>query len=227
MNMVEWAEREVELAKKRENPNLKEGEWDYGCACYDSALKAYKSLAEDGHSGLSISITKLILNRLIDGNVLTPIEDREEDWNECGFSDGKTYQHKRYSKLFKTITDDGTIEYKDNGLYSEEENGFSCHFGFVDDILRQMYPVTITFPYMPPDKPYVARIETFLEGHPEVKGSFDHIRIYEVIEPDGTHKEIKGHRYKEVFAGDRNVFIPIKQSVWDEDKAKGDKDVSA
>jgi hypothetical protein len=34
---------------------------DYGCACYDSAYKAYKafkSLLNDNHSGMSIMITK-------------------------------------------------------------------------------------------------------------------------------------------------------------------------
>ena len=60
MMMKTWAEREVELACKRENPDRKEGEFDYGCACYESALKAYKSLMEDGHSGFSIGITKHI-----------------------------------------------------------------------------------------------------------------------------------------------------------------------
>ena len=68
MNMKEWAEREVKIACKRENPDRKEGEWDYGCACYESALKAFNSLLDDGHSGYSIGITKQILNRLIDGN---------------------------------------------------------------------------------------------------------------------------------------------------------------
>ena len=48
MGMKEWAEREVQIACKRENPDRKEGEWDYGCACYDSALKAFNSLMEDG-----------------------------------------------------------------------------------------------------------------------------------------------------------------------------------
>lgn len=69
MNMLDWAKREVELACKRENPDRKPGEWDYGCACYESALKALKSLLEDGHSGFSISLTKQILNRLIDRKI--------------------------------------------------------------------------------------------------------------------------------------------------------------
>ena len=82
MSMKDWAEREVEIACRRENPDR--GEFDYGCACYESALKAYKSLVEDGHSGFSIVLTKHILNRLIDCKPLTPIEDTDDIWNECG-----------------------------------------------------------------------------------------------------------------------------------------------
>lgn len=46
MSMSDWAKKEVELAKIIEAKDLKEGEFDYGGACYDSALKAFKSLAE-------------------------------------------------------------------------------------------------------------------------------------------------------------------------------------
>ena len=60
--LFDWAKREIELAKKREREasGVEDG-WDYGCACYDSALKAYESLCEDGHSGLSIGITRSII----------------------------------------------------------------------------------------------------------------------------------------------------------------------
>ena len=39
-----WADREVQLACQRENPDYQEGEFDYGCACYQSALKAFESV---------------------------------------------------------------------------------------------------------------------------------------------------------------------------------------
>ena len=44
MKTSEWAKKEIELAKKRERGDKLETEWDYGCACYDSALKAFLSL---------------------------------------------------------------------------------------------------------------------------------------------------------------------------------------
>ena len=39
-SMERWAENEVAIACRREKPDRKDGEWDYGCACYESALKA-------------------------------------------------------------------------------------------------------------------------------------------------------------------------------------------
>ena len=69
-SMERWAENEVAIACRREKPDRKDGEWDYGCACYESALKAFQSLCNDGHSGFSIGLTKAILNRLIDGKSL-------------------------------------------------------------------------------------------------------------------------------------------------------------
>ena len=65
MSLKEWAKREVEIACKKENPNWDGKSFDYGCACYQSALKAYQSLCEDEHSGMSFNITKNILIRLI------------------------------------------------------------------------------------------------------------------------------------------------------------------
>lgn len=41
-NMLDWAKREVEIACKKENPNRKESEFNYECACYESALKAFE-----------------------------------------------------------------------------------------------------------------------------------------------------------------------------------------
>lgn len=53
-------------------------------------MRAFESLLGDGHSGMSIGITKNILNRLIDGKPLTPIEDTEDVWNVC--SRGKKWR---------------------------------------------------------------------------------------------------------------------------------------
>lgn len=77
-DLLDWAKREVELACKRENLERKEGEFNYGCACYESALKALKSLYEDEHNAFGIKMTQSILNRLINFQPLTPIEDTDD-----------------------------------------------------------------------------------------------------------------------------------------------------
>ena len=150
--MLDWAKKEVEIACKKENPNRKEGEFDYGCACYTSALKAFESLCNDGHSGFSIKMTQAILDRLLDGKPLTPIEDTDDIWNERVRGKGcpKTYQCKRMSSLFKHVYDDGTVKYDDvNRSYCIDINNRNHTYSssLVRRIIDEMFPITM--PYMP------------------------------------------------------------------------------
>ena len=111
----DWAAREVALASKKERESAEDkDDWDYGVACYESALRAYRSLERDGHSGMSIQITKSILNRLIDGKCLTPIEDDPDIWTKVEFGENDPIQHfqcKRMSSLFKDVAEDGAVTY--------------------------------------------------------------------------------------------------------------------
>ena len=195
MSMREWAKREVEIACKKENPDRKEGEWDYGCACYESALKAFNSLMEDGHSGFSIGLTKQILNRLIDGKPLVPIEDTDDVWNEVGWSsDDKTthYQCKRMSSLFKDVYSDGTIKYTDNnrviGVNLDNPN-VGWHSRIVRDIVEELFPLTM--PYMPVDKLYKVFCEDCLTD--PKNGDFDTLAVYYILKPDG--EKVTVNRY--------------------------------
>ena len=101
-NMELWVENEVRIAceHERKASGTKEEEQDYGCACFESALKAYRSLLEDGHSGFSIGMTKYILVRMIEGKPLTPIVDTEDVWSDARDRSGHrgevvNYQCKR------------------------------------------------------------------------------------------------------------------------------------
>lgn len=91
----DWAAREVALASQKERESAEDkDDWDYGVACYESALRAYRSLERDSHSGMSIQITKSILNRLIDGKCLTPIEDDPDIWTKVEFTlDDFSHEH--------------------------------------------------------------------------------------------------------------------------------------
>lgn len=155
MSMISWAEREVELACKKENPERKEGEFDYGCACYESALKAFKSIMEDEHSGISVRHTKEILNRLIENKPLTEIEDVKDDWNflTCIPNKRNEYQSTRMGSLFKEVYPDGTIEYHDvNRVQCVDQNDCAYYNGFVSRVIHDLYPIEM--PYFP-GSPYV------------------------------------------------------------------------
>ena len=192
MSMLEWAENEIRLACERENPDREEGEFDYGCACYESALKAFKSLIEDEHSGMSISITRNILNRLIMGQPLTPIEDTDDIWNECNYdinNQYKTYQCKRMSSLFKDVYKDGTIKYNDVDrvlCIDINHKDVSYHSGFITRLINEMFPLTM--PYCPDTKPYKVYIEDFL--YDRKNGDFDTIGVFYLIKPDGERIDI-------------------------------------
>lgn len=198
MGMSEWAKREVEIACKQERGDRSEDEFDYGCACYESALKAFESLLGDGHSGMSIGYTKHILNRLIDGKPLTPIEDNPEMWNDCcryRYSDSLqeekyyTQQCKRMSGLFKYVYDDGTIEYKDFDRFvctDKDEPGITWHSGLIDKILDEKFPIAM--PYMPADRPFMVYCSEALTD--PKNGDFDTVAIWYAKMPNGDREEI-------------------------------------
>lgn len=183
-DILDWAKREVEIACKRENPNRKKGEFDYSCACYVSALKAFESLTEDGHSGYSIGITKNILNRLINGMPLTPIEDTDDVWNMSYTNDnGETvYQCNRMSALFKTVHSDGSVDYSSNDYcYCIDVNNpkNTYYSGLVRRIIHKMFPITM--PYIPGD-PIKVFCEDFLTD--KNNGDFDTVGVFYALKEE-------------------------------------------
>ncbi len=201
MSMNEWAKREIEIACKKERGNNSESEWDYGCACYESALKAYNSLMEDGHSGMSISLTKNILNRLIDGKPLTAIEDTPDVWHEVTYRGRvQSYQCNRMSSLFKDVYPDGKVEYHDINrcycIYRDDPSATSWHNGFISKIIHEKYPITM--PYYPASKPFTAYCTECLFD--PKNGDFDTMGIWYVIKPDGE-KDIIERFFKESAEG--------------------------
>ena len=192
MDMLEWAKNEVAIASKRERGDKPECEWDYGCACYDSAMRAFESLLGDGHSGMSIGFTKAILDRLIDKKPLTPIEDTEEVWERLSIDslDGsKEYQCKRMRSLFKRVAQDGSVTYSDIDRYcctNEENPNLRWRNNFVAKIYDEMYP--LTFPYMPSSRPDVIVCEELLTDRKN--GDYDTLAILYVKKADGERVEV-------------------------------------
>ena len=229
MSMQTWAEKEIEIACARERTVSKaEGEWDYGCACYESALKAFKSLLEDEHSGYSIGVTKNVLVRLIEGKPLTPIEDTPDVWRECSWcrdDDAKQYQCSRMSSLFKTVHSNGSVTYSDvdrvHVTYAANPNvSWSC--GHARAIIDEMFPITM--PYWPRAKGYMLYGEDFLLD--PANGDYDTTGYFYAIDPDGQRIEI--NRY---FAEKNGKFVEIgleeycerKKAAHDLDNVKGEE----
>ena len=193
MCMDSWAEREIEILKSKNKPESDE-EFDYVGECAESALRAYKSLMSDGHSGMSISITAGILNKLIKGQALTSIEDTEDVWNESGgYSNEeegiKQYQSNRMSSLFKYVYPDGTVKYSD----IDRVTGINMAYpdatytsGTLRDIVDEMFPITM--PYSPKSKSYKIYTEDFLTD--KSKGDYDTVGYLYMITPEGEKIEL-------------------------------------
>ena len=193
MCMDSWAEREIEILKSKNKPESDE-EFDYVGECAESALRAFKCLMSDGHSGMSISITAGILNKLIKGQALTSIEDTEDVWNESGgYSNEeegiKQYQSNRMSSLFKYVYPDGTVKYSD----IDRVTGINMAYpdatytsGTLRDIVDEMFPITM--PYSPKSKSYKIYTEDFLTD--KSKGDYDTVGYLYMITPEGERIEL-------------------------------------
>ena len=181
MSLKDWAKKEVEVACKRENPNWDGESFDYGCSCYMSALKAFESLCEDGHSGYSFSVTRRILEKLLYNRPLTPITDEDFTNQTSIFNDREEYQCSRMSSLFKTVYKDGSVEYSDvNRAYSFDaefpDDTFTC--GFDDSFLNRLIPITL--PYDGTSTKYAIKVQRF-----DTKDGVEYRAILSIKDPDG------------------------------------------
>ena len=216
-----WAEREIELACIRERSvSESDIEWDYGCACYNSALRAYKSLLRDDHSGYSIEATRSVLNRLIDGNPLTPIEDTPDVWNLVSAEEegevSAIYQCKRMSSLFKNVYKDFTVKYTDydRTCCIDINDKSSWCSSWTGRIIDKMYPITM--PYWPTSNKIKVYCSDLLTD--SKNGDFDSRAIHYIINPDGERIEI--NRY---FKEGEKDWVEIDNNEWAERCAKAAK----
>lgn len=181
-----WAEREIEMACDKNPENA------YTRLCYESAYRAFQSLVKDSYSGCSVTITKNVLNRLIDLKPLTPIDNREEDWNEVYIDEQEgitAYQNERCSGLFKYVYKCGKIRYSDIDrvvAYNIDNPTIGWYNGLISRIINEMYP--IIFPYYPSTTPIKVYIRECL-ADPK-NGAHDTIEIIKAIFPNGDVKQI-------------------------------------
>ena len=202
MSMYDWAEQECRIACKKENPdfNFDSEDFDYGCSCYKSALKAYKSLCEDDHSGASFNFTRIILERLMEGQPLTPITDEDFEGGVSIFSDKdlasrglkSEIQCPRMSSLFRMETLDGKVSYSDNNraYCINIENPSDTCSSAKDRVVDEFFPITM--PYIPEKGKYKVYYQTFLTD--KKNGDFDTQAILYFITPNG--KRVDVNRYQ-------------------------------
>ena len=200
--MYDWAEQECRIACKKENPdfNFDSEDFDYGCSCYKSALKAYKSLCEDDHSGASFNFTRIILERLMEGQPLTPITDEDFEGGVSIFSDKdlasrglkSEIQCPRMSSLFRMETLDGKVSYSDNNraYCINIENPSDTCSSAKDRVVDEFFPITM--PYIPEKGKYKVYYQTFLTD--KKNGDFDTQAILYFITPNG--KRVDVNRYQ-------------------------------
>lgn len=198
MSMYDWARQEVQLAKAELKRN-KNDEAQYMMACYDSALRAYEKLMNDGHSGRSFAITRGILEKLIYEIPLTPVEDKEIMWTHVYYLGNESVSlHKRMSSLFKMVNKKtGIVRFSDNDriLCKNTVDTSSAYFhnDFITRIIDGMFP--IEFPYMPTKEKYIAYVTEFLVD--PANGDFDTMNLVSVKLPTGEVRPINLYYKKE------------------------------
>ena len=221
MGMYDWAEQECRLACKKENPNFDfdSDDFDYGCSCYKSALKAYKSLMRDGHSGTSFSFTRNILERLMRHEPLTPITDDDfyingddplsidDDLISRGLK--SDIQCPRMSSLFRKETIDGKVVYSDfdRAYCVNIERPSDTFYSSADNIVDELFPIKM--PYFPEKEKYKVYVQTFLTDRKN--GDFDTRGIIYLITPDG--KRIDINRY---YTEKNGEMVEISKDEYDE-----------
>ena len=219
MSTYEWAEQECRLACKKENPNFDfdSNDFDYGCSCYKSALKAYKSLVEDEHSGASFSFTRDILERLMRHEPLTPITDDDFKGRDSICSDvslasrglKSEIQCPRMSSLFREETIDGEVTYNDlnRACCIDIENPSNVFSSGIDRVVDELFPIKM--PYFPEKGNYKVYVQTFLTD--KKNGDFDTRGVIYLTTPDG--KRIDVNRYYTEKAG---KMVEISKDEYDE-----------
>lgn len=214
--MENWAEREIRLAIRNEAEHEeKPGDSEYGIACYRSALKAYESLSDDGHSGASIVITKGILNRLIDHKPLTPIADADEYWRATDIDkkyDYTCFQNTRMSSLFKYVFKDGSVRFTDVdrvAVYYADDPKCSWSNGTATRIIDELFPITM--PYYPTER-FKMYCEEFLYN--PANGDYDTVGYLYAIH---HNERIEINRY---FKEDESThkFVEIGEDEYEERK---------
>lgn len=228
MNMLHWAKNEIAIAIKKCKRDCFVGKTssidDYYIMCCKSALKAYKSLLQDRHSGSSINITMSILKRLVNCKPLSLIEDIDSEWilidesyDSNNMLEYLEYQNTRMSSLFKTVFEDGRVVYKDVNRFVVHDITNDDTYGncFISKFMDELLPITM--PYDPYTSPIIVNIKTYniksVYGYNTDAGYCNVIHIVDYVLPTDEKIKVKINRY---FMYSKNGFVRISSGKFKE-----------
>ncbi len=92
MSLIKHAKRELELA------GLFDKDSDYGGMLGDAVVELMAVFSKQGHSGHSAGIVSNLFDKLSRYKNITPLNFKDEEWNETGEA---SYQNNRRSSVFK------------------------------------------------------------------------------------------------------------------------------
>lgn len=160
---------------------------DYFIECYHSALRAYETMAADGHSGMSWGLTRQIFSRLAEGKPLKNLnsyEDDPEEWKEQSHwvvADSIVLTNTRYPSLTYRVSLRNEAIYRDidRWVFEEIDNPHTTwNIGLLANYLDEKFP--IKFPYAP--QTIHVRIEELLTD--PAHGDYDAQRIIDFVDPE-------------------------------------------
>lgn len=94
--LLDFAEKELNIA------GLMNKDSDYEGELGNAALEIVKVFSDQGHSGMSASMTTTIVERLLRFEPLTPLTGEDSEWTDVSGIKGKPwYQNKRCPRVFK------------------------------------------------------------------------------------------------------------------------------
>lgn len=201
----EWANKEAEHVTKY--VTMKYGNNVPMTECYkmvvNEAVKIFNELEDLQHTEESKVMVKRFLSRLIEDKPLSPIEDRDDMWDEVGRHTGEDsevtlYINKRLRTLYRREVRDIKKDVLIEKTYHDPTritcvniiNGKKVISSLVNDYVDEYFP--IKFPYFPTDK-YIVNVVMFNHKNHLEDGGEDTICIKTVIDPD--HNVITPYAY--------------------------------
>ena len=114
-----------------------------------NALEILKCYTDYPHDNVTLSNTQYIVNRLLSGRPLTPIEE-SDNWTQIEYKDKccKAFKCDRMSSLIKFIYENGDVKYSDLSRFiciDIDDNSNQWLSKHVNSIMDDLIPITMPY----------------------------------------------------------------------------------